>query len=111
MQMAQSVALGSSVFLPSLGMTAGLPHAAVIQTKPFSDCNGDDAGATGDDGAADDAVGVDDTDVDVADVDAAGTALPPVWPQPVSAARPNPAQSAITRQQKAMRDFLSRLQA
>lgn len=78
MQMAQSVALGSSEFLPSLGMTAGLPHAAVIHTKPFSDWNGADAGATGDEGAADDVVGVCDTDVDAAEVEAAGTGFPPV---------------------------------
>jgi hypothetical protein len=59
-------------------ITAGPPHAAVINTNPFSDSSGDDAGATDGDGAADDVVGVGDTDVDEAEVDAAGTAFPPV---------------------------------
>lgn len=60
----------------------------MINTNPFSDSSCDDAGATGDDGAVGDAVGdavgVDGTDVDAAEVDAAGTAFPPVCPQPVS---------------------------
>ncbi|MFL0173779.1 hypothetical protein [Mycobacterium sp. SMC-13] len=80
-------------------MVAGLPHAAVIHTKPFSDWNGDDAGATDDDGAADDVVDVDDTDVDEAEVDAAGTAFPPVCPQParhVVTAKPSTASDNLT---------------
>ncbi len=59
-------------------ITAGLPHAAVINTNPFSDSSNDDAGATGDEGTADDVVGVCDTDVDAAEVEAAGTGFPPV---------------------------------
>ncbi|OBA85168.1 hypothetical protein A5642_24680 [Mycolicibacterium mucogenicum] len=89
-------------------ITAGLPHAAVIHTKPSSDWSGEEAGATGDEEAADDVVGVDDADVDAAEVDAAGTACPPVCPQPVSAvvaAKPSVASDNPTMERDARISF------
>lgn len=71
----------------------------MINTNPFSDSSGDNAGATDADGVVDDVVGVGDTDVDEAEVDAAGTAFPPVWPQPVRhevTAKPSTASDNLT---------------